>query len=73
MIRLLEYIHQNVLTDELQNSLHNLDEKVIMEYKKVVYNELMKLYYERNRLFRLHGDYSKTGGKGISKSISVYM
>lgn len=69
MIRLLGYIHQNVLTDELQNLLHNLDEKVIVEYKKVVYNEQMTLYYERNRLFGLHGDYSKTGGKGIEVSL----
>ena len=69
MIRLLGYIHQNVLTDELQKSLHDLDEKAIVEYKNMVYNELMKLYYERHRLFGLHGDYSKTGGKGIEASL----
>lgn len=69
MIRLLGYIHQNILTDELQKALHDLDKKAVAEYKSMVYNELMKLYYERHRLFGLHGDYSKTGGKGIEASL----
>ena len=69
MIRLLGYIHQNILTDKLQKALHDLDENVVAEYKKTVYKELMKLYYERHRLFGLHGDYSKTGGKGIEASL----
>lgn len=69
MIRLLGYIHQNVLSDELQKALHDLDEKAVVEYKSTVYKELMKLYYERHRLFGLHGDYSKTGGKGIEASL----
>ena len=69
MIRLLGYIHQNVLTDELQKALYDLDKKAVAEYKSTVFNELMMLYYERHRLFGLHGDYSKTGGKGIEASL----
>lgn len=69
MIRLLGYIHQNVLTDELQKGLFDSDEKAIAEYKEIVSDELKKLYYERHRLFGLNGDYSKTGGKGIEASL----
>ena len=69
MIRMLGYIHQNILADNLQNGLRNTDDDAIVEYKKVVHKELDKLYYERQRLFGLNGAYSKTGGKGIEKSL----
>lgn len=69
MIRLLGYIHQNVLTDELQKELRELVNNAAVKYKEVAKHELMRLYYERHRLFGLHGDYSKTGGKGIEASL----
>ena len=69
MIRLLGYIHQNILSDNIRQSLRNADDSVINEYKTVVKLYLMKLYYERHRLFGLNGTFSKTGGKGIEKSL----
>lgn len=73
MVRLLGYIHQNVLTDELQRRLHDLEENAVAQYKEVVKHELSKLYYDRHRLFGLNGDYSKTGGKGIVSSLYCRM
>lgn len=69
MIRLLGYIHQNILTDDIRRKLRAADDTVVDGYKKVVKPVLMKLYYERNRLFGLNGEFSKTGGKGIEKSL----
>ena len=69
MIRMLGYIHQNVLGDDICQGLKEANADIVPQYKKVVHNELMKLYYERNRLFGLDGAYSKTGGKGREKSL----
>lgn len=69
MIRILGYIHQNVLSDDICQGLKDANADIVPQYKKVVRDELMKLYYERHRLFGLNGSYSKTGGKGIEKSL----
>lgn len=69
MIRMLGYIHQNVLSDDICQGLKEANTDIVPQYKKVVHDELMKLYYERHRLFGLNGSYSKTGGKGIEKSL----
>lgn len=69
MIRMLGYIHQNVLSDDICQGLKDANADIVPQYKKVVHDELMKLYYERHRLFGLNGSYSKTGGKGIEKSL----
>lgn len=69
MIRILGYIHQNVLSDDICQGLKDANADIVPQYKKVVHDELMKLYYERHRLFGLNGSYSKTGGKGIEKSL----
>jgi DGQHR domain-containing protein len=69
MIRILGYIHQNVLSDDICQGLKDANTDIVPQYKKVVRDELMKLYYERHRLFGLNGSYSKTGGKGIEKSL----
>lgn len=69
MIRMLGYIHQNVLSDDICQGLKDANADIVPQYKKVVRDELMKLYYERHRLFGLNGSYSKTGGKGIEKSL----
>lgn len=69
MIRILGYIHQNVLSDDICQELKEANADIVPQYKKVVRDELMKLYYERYRLFGLNGSYSKTGGKGIEKSL----
>lgn len=69
MIRLLGYIHQNTLSDDIKQGLKEANVDVIAQYKKVVHGEFMKLYYERHRLFGLKGTYSMTGGKGIEKSL----
>lgn len=69
MIRILGYIHQNVLSDDICQGLKETNADIVPQYKKVVHDELMKLYYERHRLFGLNGSYSKTGGKGIEKSL----
>lgn len=69
MIRILGYIHQSVLSDDICQGLKDANADIVPQYKKVVHDELMKLYYERHRLFGLNGSYSKTGGKGIEKSL----
>lgn len=69
MIRMLGYIHQNVLSDDICQGLKEANTDIVPQYKKVVHDELMKLYYERHRLFGLNGSYSKTGGNGIEKSL----
>lgn len=69
MIRMLGYIHQNILSDDIQRGLKEVNADAVAQYKNVVQDELIKLYYERHRLFGLDGSYSKTGGKGIEKSL----
>lgn len=69
MVRLLGYIHQHILTDKLKHLLRDAPQEAADEYKKVLRNELMKLFYERHRLFGLNGAFSKTGGKGIENSL----
>lgn len=69
MIRLMGYIHQNILTGKLQQSLREAPQEAADEYKNVLRDELQKLYYERHRLFGLNGAFSKTGGKGIENSL----
>lgn len=69
MVRILGYIHQNVLSADICQGLKEANADIVPQYKEVVHDELMKLYYERHRLFGLNGSYSKTGGKGIEKSL----
>lgn len=69
MVRILGYIHQNVLSANIWQGLKEANADIVPLYKEVVHDELMKLYYERHRLFGLNGSYSKTGGKGIEKSL----
>lgn len=69
MVRILGYIHQNVLSADVCQGLKEANADIVPQYKEVVHDELMKLYYERHRLFGLNGSYSKTGGKGIEKSL----
>lgn len=69
MVRILGYIHQNVLSADICQGLKGANADIVPQYKEVVHDELMKLYYERHRLFGLNGSYSKTGGKGIEKSL----
>lgn len=69
MVRILGYIHQNVLSANICQGLKEANADIVPLYKEVLHDELMKLYYERHRLFGLNGSYSKTGGKGIEKSL----
>ena len=74
LLWVMAQLHERYIPTALISAMHNdYNENVRAEYRKIIKNQLVKVYPCRNELFAIGGKYGSSGGRGQETALRKEM